>query len=86
VGDLLRIGATGGRVESGVSLACLGAFRTGYLPRSGCLVVHSGPPNTTLFQAIKPGQARITLFAGDPFHHPTATTLEVDVRPVGSGQ
>ena len=84
VGDLLRVGATGGRVEDGVSLRCLGAFRTGYVRQVGRVVTHSGPPNATLFHAIKLGRARIALFTGDPFHHPGKTTVEVDVQPAGT--
>jgi hypothetical protein len=34
-GDLLRVGATGGRVDEGECLVCLGAFRTGFLPWTG---------------------------------------------------
>jgi hypothetical protein len=85
VGDLVRIGATGGWVEDGVSLKYLGAFRTGYMRQVGRVIAHSGPPNATLFHAIEPGRARISLFTGDPYHHPGKITVEVDVQPAGTG-
>jgi hypothetical protein len=73
----------GGRVEDGTCLICLGAFRTGYLPPSGQLILHSGPPNVVVFRALKPGRAHVTLFRGEPYHNPTATTFEVKVVRVG---
>ena len=81
-GDLLRVGATGGRVDEGECLVCLGAFRTGFLPRTGAFIPHSGPPTAVVFRAVEPGTARITLFTGDPYHSPGAVTVEIDVQPL----
>ena len=79
-GDLLWVGATGGRVDEGTCLVCLGAFRTGFLPQSGAFIPHSGPPTAVVFRAEAPGEARITLFTGDPYRAPSAVTVEIDVR------
>jgi hypothetical protein len=82
VGDLLRVGATGGRVDEGKCLVCLGAFRTGFLPQTGAFIHHSGPPTAVFFRAIEPGTARITLFTGDPYHDRSAVAVKIDVRPL----
>jgi hypothetical protein len=39
-GDLLCVGATGGRVDEGKCLVYLGAFRTGFLPPTGAFIAH----------------------------------------------
>jgi hypothetical protein len=75
------VGATGGRVDEGKSLVCLGAFHTGFLPKTGAFILHSGPPTAVLFRAIEPGTASITLFMGDPYHSPGAVTAEIEVQP-----
>jgi hypothetical protein len=85
VGDLLRVGATGGRVEDGDCLSCLGAYRTGFLSQTAGFIAPEGPPNAVFFRAIASGHARITVFSGDPFHNPSALTAEVDVRPARAG-
>ncbi len=76
------MGATGGRVDEGKSLACLGAFRAGFLPQTGAFIPHSGPPTAVVFRAVEPGKARITLFMGDPYHSPGAVTIEIDVQDI----
>lgn len=85
VGDLLRVGGTGGKVEDGQSLSCLGAFRAGFLSEIAGFIAPEGPPNVVFFRAIASGRARITVFTGDPFHNPRAVAAEVDVRPAGAG-
>jgi hypothetical protein len=80
------VGATGGRVDEGKCLVCLGAFHTGFLPQTGAFIPHSGPPTAVLFLAIEPGKARITLFTGDPYHAPSTVAAEIDVQsPRGLG-
>ena len=80
----MRVGGTGGRVEDGACLNCLGAYRTGYLPPTGGFIAPAGPPNAVLFQAVAAGHARIVVFTGDPFRNPLAVTAEIDVRPAGA--
>ena len=85
MGDLLRVGATGGWVDHGAGLTCLGVFRTGHLPPSGRFLPHSGPPTAIVFLAAEAGPARIVLIVGDPYYKPGRIAVDVDVRMPDEG-
>jgi hypothetical protein len=79
-GDLLRFGATGGRVRSGSSaVEMLGPFIPGVLSNDGEIISPAGPPGTVLFLARRPGRAVIDVIIGDPFHTTATTTIAIDV-------
>jgi hypothetical protein len=82
VGDVLLIGATGGRVEDGgAAVELWGPFVSGVVGTDGSVVTPMGPPNTVLVRARGPGSATLELFTGDPFHGPRATRLVLTVEP-----
>jgi len=82
VGDLLLFRATGGRLRSGGAvLEALGAFMAATPVADGSILSAMGSPDAVLFLAREPGQARIEVMTGDPFHGPGATRLEITVEP-----
>lgn len=63
-GDLLRFGATGGRIESGEDvIEALGGFAPGVAAESGEVIVPETAPTAFMLRALAPGRARVSLFA-----------------------
>ena len=80
VGDVLAIGAAGGRVREGSDVVeSLGAFVPGVVGMNGEVMAPTGAPSTVLFHARRGGRATIDLMQGDPWHSPAPSTLEVTV-------
>jgi hypothetical protein len=68
VGDILMVGASGGRVlEGGTTVELLGVFSTGVLSDDGLALSPAGPPTSALFRARQSGQARVEVIRGDPW-------------------
>jgi hypothetical protein len=81
VGDLLFFHATGGQVRSGSEIMeLIGSFVTAVVGTEGQILEPLGPPNAVLFRALSPGEAEISVFAGDPFHNPTMTEFRISIR------
>ena len=73
-GDLLLVRATGGAVVAGGgAVEALGAFGAAALARDGNVLAAMGGPDAVLFLARVPGQARIEVVRGDPWHGPRQT-------------
>jgi hypothetical protein len=80
-GDVLLFRAAGGRVRSGGNVVeVLGPFLPAVLGDDGNILTPTGPPNTVLFRARRPGRARIDVVTGDPFHTPQTTALAITVE------
>jgi hypothetical protein len=80
VGDVLVIGASGGRVvEGGPVVELWGPLHSAVVGTDGAVVAPMGPPNTVLIRACRPGSATIELFTGDPFGARRAATLRLTV-------
>jgi hypothetical protein len=83
-GDLLLFQASGGHLLAGAGVVeLLGAFLPGTMAPGGAIVSPMGAPNTVLFLARQPGQARIGVVRGDPWSRPEAQAeiLDLVVRP-----
>jgi hypothetical protein len=81
VGDVLLFNGTGGHVQSGDDiLEYQGALLRAVLGDDGVVLTPMGAPNAVLFRASAPGQARIDVITGDPWHHSEATILHVNVE------
>jgi hypothetical protein len=81
VGDVLRFGASGGHVQSGMDVVeLLGHFLPGILGESGQVMAPMGAPNAVLFVARRPGRATIDVVTGDPWHAPQTIILDVTVE------
>jgi hypothetical protein len=81
VGDVLVIGASGGRlVDGGAAVELWGPFLSAVVGTDGVVVAPMGPPNTVLVRACRPGSATLELFTGDPFAAPRACTLRLTVE------
>lgn len=64
-GDLLNLPASGGIVEIGERVVeALGPFVPGVVCVDGRILSPETPPTNMLFRAVRPGRARIALFAG----------------------
>ena len=75
-GDVLLFQATGGRVRSADDVVeMLGPFLSAVLGNDGSILAPMGHPNIVLFRARQPGEARIDVVTGDPFHTPMTTAL-----------
>jgi hypothetical protein len=92
VGDVLLFNGTGGHVQSGDDiLEYQGALLRALPGHDGTILTPAGAPNAVLFRARAPGQARIDVIKGDPWHRSEATILHVNVeansvrRPSSSG-
>ena len=84
VGDVLRFGASGGRIRSGGDiLQMLGPFNPAVLATNGEILSPQGAPNTLLFVALGNGEATIEVVEGDPWHAPRRTIVKVAVRAPG---
>ena len=80
-GDVLAIGAAGGRIREGSeALELLGAFVPGVVGLNGEVMSPMGAPSTVLFRARRGGRATIELVRGDPWHSPGPTTIEITVE------
>jgi hypothetical protein len=67
VGDLLMLGASGGRLlEGGAAVELAGIFSTSVLSDDGRVLSPAGPPTTVLFRALQSGQARVEVIRGHP--------------------
>jgi hypothetical protein len=76
VGDVLMIGARGGRVvDGGPAVELWGPFLSSVVGTNGAVLTPMGLPNTVLVRARQPGSATLELYTGDPFAAPRATTL-----------
>jgi hypothetical protein len=68
VGDVLLIGATGGRVRAGRRAAELwGPFVPADLTTAGAVLAPAGSPSTVVVRARRPGSATLVLTV-DPLH------------------
>lgn len=82
VGDLLVVGATGGRVRSGAEVVrILGPFRPGALDGDGRVIAPMGAPNAVSFLALAPGRAEVDVVCGVPQGSPQTISLEIVVEP-----
>jgi hypothetical protein len=67
VGDLLMLGASGGRLlEGGAAVELAGIFSPSALSDDGRVLSPAGPPTTVLFRALQSGQARVEVIRGHP--------------------
>ena len=81
VGDVLLFNGTGGHVQSGDHiLEYQGALLRAVLGDDGTILTPQGPPNVVLFRARAPGQARIDVIQGDPWHRSETTILHIKVE------
>jgi hypothetical protein len=82
VGDLLRFGASGGHLLSGLDvLQLIGPFVPAVIGTNGQVLSPMSAPNAVLFLARAPGNARIDIVTGDAWHGSTTTALDVYVEP-----
>ena len=81
-GDVLRVWAAGGRVESGSGVVeLLGPFLTGVLGTNGEILSPMGAPNVVLLRALHSGRVTVDLITGDPWGTALTRTLEITVLP-----
>src|ERR1043165_746596 len=82
VDDVLLFHSSGGHAGSeGEVVELLGTFTTAVVGTDGQIIEPMGPPNTVLFRARNPGEAKITVMAGDPFHDSKKIELRITVGP-----
>jgi hypothetical protein len=82
VGDILFFHASGGHVRSeGEVVELLGVFTTAVVGTNGQILEPAGPPNTVLFRARNPGEAKIAVMGGDPFHDSKKIEFRIRVGP-----
>ena len=81
VGDVVRVAATGGSVQSGSGVELLGILTDSVVGLDGSVRTPLGPPGAVLFRAREPGRAVVDLVSGDPFREPLTRTLVVRVEP-----
>jgi hypothetical protein len=82
VGDLLRFGASGGHVLSGSGVVQLvGPFVPAVIGTNGQVLSPMSGPTTVLFLARAPGDARIDVVTGDPWHGSRTIALDIHVEP-----
>jgi len=82
VGDILFFHASGGHVDSGGEVVeLLGAFTTAVVGIEGQILEPMGPPNTVVFRARNPGEAKIAVMSGDPFYDPKKIEFRIRVGP-----
>ena len=80
VGDLLKLWATGGRVEPGAdAVEILGPFITSVIGNNGSVLAPMGSPNVILLFARRPGRATIDVVTGDPWRSTQTLRLEITV-------
>jgi hypothetical protein len=81
-GDVLLFRAAGGRVRPGGEvIELLGPFLQVVLGPAGDILSPAGLPNTVMFHARRPGQARIDVITGNSFQTPQTTTLDIIIEP-----
>ena len=82
IGDVLLFHATGGRVESGAdAVDLLPPLLSAVVGTDGTVLAPAGAPNIVLVRVGHPGQARLELVTGDPWHGAQPTTIDVTVEP-----
>lgn len=78
VGDVLSFAASGGKVERGASsVEALGAFLPAVVALNGEILSPETPPTTTLFRALAPGRARLSLYSGQDWSAPETRSVEI---------
>jgi hypothetical protein len=78
VGDLLRLWATGCRVELGADVVeVLGPFMTSVIGIDGSVLSPMGAPNVIMLLARNSGRAEIDVITGDPWGATQTARLEV---------
>lgn len=81
VGDVLSFAASGGKVELGASsVEALGSFLPAVVAGHGDILSPETGPTTTLFRALAPGRARVTLFSGLNWADPETRSIEILVE------
>jgi hypothetical protein len=78
-GDVVNAAATGGSVEAGgEAIEALGSFGPAVVGLDGAVISPQTMPTNALFRALRPGKARIVLFAGAGGFAP-AKRIEIDI-------
>ncbi|HEU0099762.1 MAG TPA: hypothetical protein VFQ67_13440 [Allosphingosinicella sp.] len=81
VGDVLSFAASGGKVERGASsVEALGSFLPAVVATSGDVLSPETPATTTLFRALAPGRARLSLYSGRDWSVPETRSVEILVE------
>ena len=80
VGDLLKVGATGGILQStGAAVEILGPYVPGVLVDDASIVSPAGAPNVLCILARRPGRAVIDFAIGDPWRGSSRRSVEIRV-------
>jgi hypothetical protein len=81
LGDVLRFGASGGRVRSGKDVVeMLGPFMPAVLGTNGEILSPMGVPNTLLCVARRSGTAVVEIVGGFPWRESETAVVEIKVE------
>ena len=82
VGDVLKVGVTGGNLQSRPDVVeILGPFVPGVLVDGAKIVSPMGAPGTIMVLARRPGRTVIDFATGDPWGAPGTKRVEIRVEP-----